>query len=339
MNILMISVVCMWIAIYLSMFVGEGDPNLLGGKKIAEAVLTPMVFKETTIFFSIPRAAILIGLCSVVVTVDKRTRRLLLRQAEDSADRQRIETELNVAASIQLSMLPNHFPAFPERTDFDIYATMNPAREVGGDFYDFYLVDEDHLSITIADVSGKGVPASLFMARGMALLRTHVMMGQSPAEVLRVVNEELCRNNDEFFVTVWLGVLELSSGKLIYANAGHAYPLVRKDGVYSYVKEVPEFVLGGLEGMCYQNREMMLSPGDMFFHFTDGVPETFNKADEQFGLERLLMCMETGAKLPPEELLVFLQKELDAFADGADQFDDITMIAVEYKPGDVFAEK
>ena len=166
------------------------------------------------------------------------------------------------------------------------------------------------------------------------------MMGRSPAEVLNVVNEELCRNNDdEFFVTVWLGVLELSTGQLIYANAGHEYPLVRKDGVYSYIKQAPGFVLGGMEGMRYQNRELMLSPGDMIFQFTDGVPEAFNREEEQFGFERLLRCVQNGAQLPPEKLLSSLQQEINAFANGADQFDDITMIAVEYKAGDAFAKK
>ena len=329
---LLISVVFMCAAGIASMYVGEGDPNLIGGAASpAEAVITPTIFWETILFFLLPRSATLVGLSFICITIAKRTHGLLEKQAADSSARQRIETELNVAASLQTAMLPCQFPAFPERRDFDIYATMTPAKEVGGDFYDFYFIDGDHLSFTIADVSGKGVPAALFMARCMALLKTRMLSGQSPAQVLSQVNNELCRNNDGMFVTVWLGVLELSTGSLIYANAGHEYPLVRHEGTYRYIRQRPGLVLGGMEDYRYRDQSLSLSPGDAVFQYTDGVTEATAPDKQLFGSARLLEAVNRGAGLPPQRLLPFLQEEIRAFVGEADQFDDITMVALEYR--------
>lgn len=251
-----------------------------------------------------------------------------------TAEKERIGAELNVATTIQASMLPGRFPAFPGRGDFDIYATMTPAKEVGGDFYDFFLIDDDHLGLVMADVSGKGVPAALFMVRSMTLLKTQAMTGQSPGQVLTAVNGELCAHNEgELFVTVWLGILELSTGKLAYANAGHEYPLVRQGGRYRYVPQKPGFVLGGMEGMRYQEQAMRLSPGDALFQYTDGVTEATDAQERLYGADRLLQSINRGAQLPPDRLLPFLKEDIDAFVGDAPQFDDITMLALTYTGG------
>ena len=208
---LVASVVCLCAAGIASLYVGEGDPNLIEAFHMEEAVITPEIFREAVLFFLLPRSAILVGMAFVCITVAKRTRNLLEKQAEDSAARQHIETELSVANQIQADMLPSIFPAFPERPEFDIYAGMTPAKEVGGDFYDFFLVDDDHLATVIADVSGKGVPAALFMVITKTLLKNAVQMGLSPGEALEKVNNQLCENNEaEMFVTVWLGIYEIS---------------------------------------------------------------------------------------------------------------------------------
>ena len=189
-----------------------------------------------------------------------------------TADKERIATELNVATQIQASMLPCIFPAFPGRREFDVYATMTPAKEVGGDFYDFFLVDDDHLALVIADVSGKGVPAALFMVIAKTLLKNAAQTGLSPKAVLEKVNNQLCENNEaEMFVTVWLGIYEISTGKLTAANAGHEYPAVRhENGKFELFKDRHGFVLAGMEGARYREYELELKAGDTLFVYTDG---------------------------------------------------------------------
>ena len=172
-----------------------------------------------------------------------------------TAEKERISTELSLATHIQAAMLPHIFPPFPDRTEFDIYATMDPAKEVGGDFYDFFLIDDDHLCLVMADVSGKGVPAALFMMASKIILQSCAMLGQSPAEILTKTNEAICSNNqEEMFVTVWLGILELSTGKLTAANAGHEYPVLKlPDGSFELLKDKHGFVIGGMEGVSTGN--------------------------------------------------------------------------------------
>ncbi len=252
-----------------------------------------------------------------------------------TAEKERIDVELNMATEIQASMVPRNFPAFPDRTEFDIYASMTPAKEVGGDLYDFFLVDEDHLGIVIADVSGKGVPAALFMMLAKALIKNSTLNGGSPADIFYNVNNQLCESNEmNMFVTAWMGVLTLSTGRMVCANAGHEFPAVcRKDGRYELLEDVHGFVLAGLEGSTYKEYELTLEPGDRFFVYTDGVPEATNAAEEFYGTDRMLDALNEIPKLEPEELLKHMKKRVDEFVGDAAQFDDLTMLAFHYISG------
>lgn len=247
-----------------------------------------------------------------------------------TAEKERIGAELGVATQIQASMLPCIFPAFPERAEFDIFASMTPAKEVGGDFYDFFLVDDDHLALVIADVSGKGVPAALFMVIAKTLLKNCAQTGASPKAVLEKVNNQLCENNEaEMFVTVWLGILEISTGKITCANAGHEYPaLKRADGSYELVKDQHGFVLAGMEGSRYREYELELGPGDALFVYTDGVAEATDAQNALFGTERMLAALNSHQHALPEDLLPLLKEDIDAFVGDAPQFDDITMLGL-----------
>ena len=250
-----------------------------------------------------------------------------------TAEKERIGAELNVATQIQADMLPRIFPAFPERPEFDIYASMTPAKEVGGDFYDFFLVDDDHLAMVIADVSGKGVPAALFMVIAKTLLKNAAQTGLSPGAVLEKVNNQLCENNEaEMFVTVWLGIYEISTGKLTAANAGHEYPAIRRSGGgFELVKDRHGFVLAGMENARYREYELELGPGDTLFVYTDGVAEATDAADTLYGTERMLSALNTSPESGPEELLAAVRSDIDRFVGDTPQFDDITMLAVQRK--------
>ena len=250
-----------------------------------------------------------------------------------TAEKERIGTELSLATKIQASMLPNIYPAFPDRPEFDIYATMTPAREVGGDFYDFFLVDSDHLCMVMADVSGKGVPAALFMMASKIILANNAMLGKSPARILEDTNAAICANNhEEMFVTVWLGILEISSGKLTAANAGHEYPVIyMPDGNFELFKDKHGFVIGGMDGMKYKEYEVQLTPGAKLFVYTDGVPEATNEENELFGTERMTKALNENADASPELVLQNVRTAVDGFVKNAEQFDDLTMLCMEYK--------
>ena len=250
-----------------------------------------------------------------------------------TAEKERIGAELNVATQIQADMLPRIFPAFPERKGVGIFAPMNPAKEVGGDFYDFFLVDDDHLAVVIADVSGKGVPAALFMVIAKTLIKNHAQNKDTPGSVFTQTNEQLCEGNDAgLFVTAWMGVLEISTGKLIYVNAGHNPPLLRRaDEKFEWLKSRPGFVLAGMEGVRYRENEMEMQPGDMLFLYTDGVTEATNANQELFGEERLLETLNEQPKLPVSALLPKVKKSIDSFVGEAEQFDDITMLSLNYR--------
>ena len=249
-----------------------------------------------------------------------------------TAEKERISTELSLASRIQMDMLPNIFPAFPDRTDFDIYASMIPAREIGGDFYNFFLIDDTHLCAVIADVSGKGVPAALFMMASTIVLVDNACMGKSPAEILESANDAICATNrEEMFVTVWLGILDLETGKLTAANAGHEYPVIRHPGgSYEMIKDVHGFVIGGLEDVHYRNYELTMEPGSSLFVYTDGVPEATNKENELFGTQRMLDALNAEPDAEPEKLLENVKAAVDAFTADAEQFDDLTMLCLEY---------
>ena len=248
-------------------------------------------------------------------------------------DRTRIKSELELAESIQSNMLPSIFPAFPERSEFDIYALMDPAREVGGDFYDFFLIDKDHLAMVIADVSGKGIPAALFMMMSKILVKNYVTTGSSPAEALAAVNNTICQNNtNDMFVTIWLGILTISTGKIIAANAGHEYPILqRAGGQFEVIKDKHGFVVGSMPNLKYSEYEIDFHTGDTLFVYTDGLPESTNSANEQFGLDRILEVLNNEPDGEVEDLFVSMGVAVAEFVQDAEQFDDLTMLALKGK--------
>lgn len=250
-----------------------------------------------------------------------------------TAEKQRVSTELGMATKIQESMLPNIYPAFPERTEFDIFAKMDPAKEVGGDFYDYFLIDDDHLCVVMADVSGKGVPAALFMMASKIILNNNAMTGKSPAQILTDTNNTICSNNQlDMFVTVWLGILEISTGKLTAANAGHEYPVIKAPGgKYELYKDKHGFVVGGMSGIEYKEYELTLQPGSKLFLYTDGVPEAENAEEELFGNERMLQALNEKPDADTKDTLLNVRKVVDDFVKDAEQFDDLTMLCLEYR--------
>lgn len=250
-----------------------------------------------------------------------------------TAEKERIGAELSVATQIQADMLPSIFPAFPERPEFDIYASMNPAKEVGGDFYDFFMVDDTHLAIVMADVSGKGVPAALFMVIGKTLLKDHTVPGRDLGTVFSQVNNLLCESNNEgLFITAFEGVLDLVTGEFQFVNAGHELPFLCKKGqLFEPYKVRAGFVLAGMEDMRYRAGSFMLEPGDKIFQYTDGVTEATNARNELYGMERLQKILGENADRKPEEILPKIKQDIDLFVGDAPQFDDITMLCLEYK--------
>jgi len=242
------------------------------------------------------------------------------------------QTELNMATAIQEGMLPSIFPAFPDRKEFDLYATMDPAKEVGGDFYDFFMIDDDHLGIVIADVSGKGIPAALYMMISKTIVQNNATLGISPAEVLFRANNSLCAQNKmEMFVTTWIGILELSTGKMKCASAGHEYPAIFHDGKFALLKDKHGFVLGGMEGAKYTDYEIQLEKGDKIFVYTDGVPEATNMENALFGTDRMIEALNANTEADAEEVLRNVRASVDQFVGIAEQFDDLTMLCLAYR--------
>ena len=247
-------------------------------------------------------------------------------------EQERVEQELKMAREIQTSTLPRTFPAFPDRTEFELFASMTPAKEVGGDFYDFFLIDSDHLALVIADVSGKGMPAALFMMTSKSLISNQLMSGCDPATALERVNLQLCeRNSSNMFVTVWLAVLEISTGEGLACNAGHEHPgLRRAGGGFELVKYKHGMFVGALKRARYVNRPFRLNPGDSLFVYTDGVPEAKDKDGKMFGDERLERTLNLNPDATPEQLISNVHSAVSDFAGDAPQFDDITMLSLKY---------
>ena len=237
-------------------------------------------------------------------------------------------------------MLPHVFPAFPERKEFELFANMDPAKEVGGDFFDFFLVDDDHLCITIADVSGKGIPAALFMMASKILLKNNAMTGKGPAEILTDVNAAICANNrEQMFVTIWLGILEISTGRLTAANAGHEYPVLMRAGKdFELYRDKHGFVIGGMEGAEYSQYELQLNPGDKLFLYTDGVTEATDANKELFGSGRMIAVLNERKDTSPTQMLEGVRRAVDDFVKEAEQFDDLTMLCLAYKGPDAAEE-
>ena len=261
-----------------------------------------------------------------IIIIQDITETVLLERAE----KERLQSELMIAAKIQSSMLPNVFPPFPGRKEFDIYALMDPAKEVGGDFYDFFLINKNKLAVVIADVSGKGIPAALFMVKAKTLIENTAQQGKPLSEVLETVNNLLCEGNDEcMFVTVFLGVLDIPSGHFTYVNGGHDIPLIKQGDSFDWLPVKPALMPGFMPGTKYEQDETTLQKGDVLFLYTDGVTEAENLQKEQFTDERLKDIANKCDLISSKELLNFTRTIIDEFADGAEQFDDITMLALK----------
>lgn len=247
-------------------------------------------------------------------------------------EKEKIHSELMVAKKIQHSMIPSIFPAFPNRTDFDIYATMDPAKEIGGDFYDFFFTDKEHLALVISDVSGKGVSAALFMVIAKILLKNALQSGFSPEKALEKVNNQLCENNEaDMFVTSFVGVINIKTGKFSYSNAGHNPPLIydKLKDKYDFIDQPKGFVLGGMPNQKYTGKEMYIRPKDTIFLYTDGVTESMDTNGKLFGekqLKDILNC-KNAKKLSIKEMIESLKNEISKFSEGTEQADDITMLA------------
>ncbi len=310
------------------------DPMHHNNKTVAIPITKEKAFYEYVWFYVMAILFTVTVLASFIGLFISRKIHQLEEKAREETEKERMATELSTAAKIQESMLPSDFPLFPDRNEFDVYAVMDPAKEVGGDFYDFFLLDDDHLCFEIADVSGKGIPASLVMMISKVILQSFAMAGSSsPSEILTKTNESLCSdNNVDMFVTVWLGILEISTGKIIAANAGHEYPaIMRSGGGFEILKDKHGFVIGGMEGVKYHDYELQLHPGDKIFLYTDGVPEATDSEDELFGLERMCAALNITPDGRPPEILTNVRTAIDSFVKDAEQFDDLTMLCLEYK--------
>ncbi len=278
----------------------------------------------------LPRCLIFLSLSVSCRYVASRGKAMIEMQAENVKKTSRIETELDLATKIQTSMLPCILPAFPEHENIKLKAVYHPAKEVGGDFYDYFVIDKTHVGVVIADVSGKGVGAALFMTISKTVLKNQLQLGLSPAEAIMNANRQLCENNDAgLFVTCWAGVYDTESGVLTFVNAGHNPPVIlRKGEKPHFISQRSGFVLAGLEGFKYKQEELNLSVGDEMFFYTDGVTEATNSENQLYGNDRLLDCLEDCYEENVENQLTFLKDDIDKFVGEADQFDDITIMAM-----------
>lgn len=289
---------------------------------------TKMSHKE---FHEISRIHELRVLASSVEKMETDTLLYIENLTSITAEKERIEAELALGTKIQANMLPCLFPAFPDRNEFDIYATMTPAKEVGGDFYDFFLIDQDHLGIVMADVAGKGVPAALFMMMSQILVKNFAMLGGSPSTVLQCVNNSICKKNDDnMFITLWFGILSISTGRIEAANAGHEYPAIRRaNGRFELFKDKHGLALGCMDNMKYVDYEFIVNKGDTLFLYTDGVPEATDANKKMLKTEGMLEALNQEADANPKKILENVKKAVDTFVGDAPQFDDLTMLAIK----------
>ena len=288
-----------------------------------------MLIMNTLLLRYLPRLFLFIIIAYASIHSAARSHRMILEEQHHS----RVNAELSTAYEIQQSILPDPVTFLPERTEFDIFASMTPAREIGGDYYDFFMVDDDHLCLLIADVSDKGIPAALFMMSSKGMIKSEAMQGRSPGKVLESVNKLISGNNPKhMFVTVWLGLLELSTGKLTCVNAGHEYPIIKHPGGdFELFKDRHSMFVGGMDIAKYREYELALEPGAKLFVYTDGLAEAIGEEEEQFGTDRIVDVLNKNPKGSPQELLDIVRNEVEDFVQGAEQFDDLTMLCLEYK--------
>lgn len=280
----------------------------------------------------LPKFVLFTMIAIICTMIAGRGRMAIYAQKAETEKTERLATELNLASNIQTNVLPNIFPVYPERKEFTLHASMTPAKEVGGDFYDFFFIDDDHIALVMADVSGKGIPAALFMMVARTLIKNRTMLGGSPSEILYDVNNQLCEGNvAELFVTVWIGILEISTGKGMAANAGHEHPAISRHGdefSLSVYRHSP--AVAAMEGMRFKEHEFEMKPGDTLFVYTDGVAEATDAANELFGTERMLDALNKDPEAMPEQILENVMDGINEFVQGAEQFDDITMLSLKY---------
>ena len=257
--------------------------------------------------------------------------RFIIDLTHATAEKERLGAELNVAKQIQAEMLPRVFPPYENHPEVELFASMEPAKEVGGDFYDFYMIDDDHFALVVGDVSGKGVPAALFMVITKTLLKDTAANELDPAKIFEHVNSILCEGNESgLFVTCWMGILTLSTGELKFANAGHNSPIIIQNDEIKYLKTKPNLMLAGMEGIPYTTHSIKVSKGDRLFIYTDGVTEATDAQNELYGEERLLKVMQTIDDKSPREVIGIVRDDINAFVKDAPQFDDITMLEMSY---------
>ncbi|MBR2685268.1 MAG: SpoIIE family protein phosphatase [Erysipelotrichaceae bacterium] len=350
-----VSVICFAISAYIGATRGLIDLNIVSlpmgtsipvmdtflGVGVSSLNPDPGMLQHNTLFYAyLPKLLIFILIALISVSMANRGREMVLSQEEITKKTSRIESELSLARDIQAHMLPQIFPPFPGHTEFDIYALMDPAKEVGGDFYDFFMTDEDHLAVVMGDVSGKGVPAALFMVIAKTLIKNYAQNKMDVGEVFTKVNELLCEGNDtQVFVTAWLGILNLSTGHMNYVNAGHNPPVICRDGRATFINSRSGFVLAGLENVKYKKGELVLHKGDILYLYTDGVTEAENEKQELYGNSRLLSVISEKSGEPMGNLLRAIKSDVDRFEGKAEQFDDITMLGIRYQGGSNMKEK
>ena len=266
-------------------------------------------------------------------TLSGRTVEYIKQITRITAEKERIGAELNVAAKIQADMLPRIFPPYPNTKEFDLFASMTPAKEVGGDFYDFFMIDDNHIALVMADVSGKGVPAALFMVIAKTLIKDRTLQGGTPSEILEDVNAQLCEGNEaSLFVTVWLAIIDLKTGEGMAANAGHEHPALKsKGGEFHLVEYRHSPAVAVMEGMKFREHSFKLEPGDTVFVYTDGVPEATDRNNKLFGTDRMLEALNKDPEANPETILKNVSEGINAFIGDAEQFDDTTMLSFHYK--------
>ena len=292
-----------------------------------------MLRKNTLLYAYLPKWMMFFIAAIISRNIARTGRNMVINQHEKDKKTQAMKTELDLASKIQLSFLPNKFPAYPDREEFDIYASMHAAKEVGGDFYDFFFIDKDHLALVVADVSGKGIPAALYMMGSKILIKVQLMNLRDPAKVLSRINKIICsQNHEQMFVTIWLGVLDVNSGKVVACNAGHEYPILMKKGHdFELIKDSHGLVIGGLNTSAYENYEFVMETGDKLFLYTDGLPEACDLNNKMFGFEGTLKALNEFKDGSPEQILNGVNVRMKEYVGDAECFDDVTMLCIEKK--------